>query len=74
MEVFIIKKNGKNCAMALKTDINITEYNKLVKECEEAQKQEAKEKEKLIKRLEDAENEIKKLKHEIAIDRGECEE
>lgn len=71
MQVFIIKKNGQPIYVGLNTDVTPQEYNKVVQEALHNQELEAKEKERLIKKLEECEKEIKKLKHEIAVDRGE---
>lgn len=74
MQVFIIKKNGQPIYVGLNTDLTPQEYNKVVQEALHNQELEAKEKERLIQRLEKCEKEIQKLKHDIAVDRGEVEE
>ena len=73
-QVLIVKKNGKPYFVGLVAEVSNTEYLELVKKCEEAHKQEEKEKAALVERLAKAENKINKLKHEIAIDRGEVEQ
>ena len=71
MQVFIIKKNGKAIYVGLNTDVTTKEYKDIVADVEKNQKEADTEHKKLVERLENAEEEIRKLKHEIAVDRGE---
>lgn len=71
MQVFIIKKNGKAIYIGLNTDMTPKQYNEVVAEVEKNQKEADAEHQQLVERLKNAEEEIKKLKHEIAVDRGE---
>lgn len=73
MQVFIIKKNGKAIYVGLNTDMTTKQYDEVVVEVEKNQKEADAEHKQLVERLENAEKEISKLKHEIAVDRGEVE-
>ncbi len=73
-QVIIIKKKNKPYYVGLVADISQNEYLKLVNECAKTHEQEEKEKAALMERLKNAEKQIKDLKHEIAVDRGEVEQ
>lgn len=73
MQVFIIKKNGKAIYVGLNTDVTPKQYDEIIAEVEKNQKEADAEHKQLVERLANAEKEIKNLKHEIAVDRGEVE-
>lgn len=72
-QVIVIKKGNRPLYVGLVGEMKQTEYLALVKECERTQKDEDYKIKRLEEKLDKAEKQIKKLEHEIAVDRGEAE-